>query len=167
MANSEKSNEDDQKRWGDLLPVVTKAKDGTERGRPTAITPRVLDRLREAFVLGCDDEEACLNAEISTSTLYDYQKANVHFLEWKEALKRTPFLKARKTIVEHLERDPEFALKYMERKKKAEFAPTGRVVIEDERSEPLDEESSNLLGEILTEHMKHLQDAKQPPSEIN
>lgn len=89
-------------------------------GRPTVVTPEVLRKLEEAFALGCTDLEACLYADIASSTFYDYQKAHPDFLDRKLELKETPVLKARTTVVNNLH-DPDLALKYLERKKKDEF----------------------------------------------
>ena len=88
--------------------------------RPTVVTPYVLRKVEEAFAIGCTDLEACVYADISKTTLYDYQLANPGFAERKEELKEKPVLKARSTIVKALS-DPSYAFKYMERKKKGEF----------------------------------------------
>lgn len=90
-------------------------------GRPSAITKEVLVKLEQAFALDCTDEEACFYANISPSTLYDYQKKYPAFSERKKELKQQPFLVARQAIVKGIKDDKEFALKYMERKKKKEF----------------------------------------------
>ncbi len=91
-------------------------------GRPTVMTPEALQKLEEAFLLGCTDEEACLHAGISVRTLYNHQHLNEDFLQRKELLKQNPFLIARKTILKGLEKDPRLALMFMERKKKGEFS---------------------------------------------
>ena len=90
--------------------------------RPTKITNQALGKLREAFLMGCSDQEACLNADINPDTLYEYQKKNPEFTEQKEAYKSNPVLLARKTVVNALEKDPHLAMKYLERKKKDEFS---------------------------------------------
>ena len=53
--------------------------------------------------MGCSDSEACVYAEISTSTLYSYQKDTPAFLERKEVLKSKPVMLARKVILDALE----------------------------------------------------------------
>ena len=58
------------------------------------MTEAVLRKLEDAFALGCTDLEACLYADISKTTLYDYQKDHPEFAERKEKLKETPTLKA-------------------------------------------------------------------------
>lgn len=89
--------------------------------RPTVMTQTTLNKLEQAFALGCTDLEASLYANIAPATLYNYQEKNPEFLERKEQLKMSPVLKARKTVVGSLD-DPEIAMKYLERKKKDEFS---------------------------------------------
>lgn len=91
-------------------------------GRPAVLTPEALQLLKDAFMLGCTDEEACLRADISTSTLYNYQKANPSFLDKKQLWKQNPILLARETTVRGLKRDHNHALRFLERKKKDEFS---------------------------------------------
>ena len=90
-------------------------------GRPTVMTDEVIRKLEEIFALGGTDLEACLFADISKSTLYDYQVLHPEFVERKEKLKEEPILKARRTVVGALDQ-PNMALSYLERKKKDEFS---------------------------------------------
>lgn len=90
--------------------------------RPTVMTDDVIEKLEEAFAWGCTDIEACLWADISPATLYNYQEKNPEFLERKDSLKETPIMKARKSVVNNLEKDPKLALQFLERKKKDEFS---------------------------------------------
>jgi hypothetical protein len=92
-------------------------------GRPTKMTEETLGKLREAFLMGCTDEEACIYADINPDTLYDYQKKNKRYSEQKELWKKNPLLKARKTLIEAL-LEPKHAKWYLERKKKDEFGKT-------------------------------------------
>ena len=91
-------------------------------GRPKIMTQQTLGKLREAFLWGCTDQEACLNADINPDTLYEYQKKNPTFTEQKEQYKSNPVLLARKIVVSTLKDDAQLALKYLERKKKDEFS---------------------------------------------
>jgi hypothetical protein len=93
-----------------------------EVGRPTVITEEVLRKLDEAFAMGCTDLEACLYADISKTALYDYQLEHPEFAERKELLKENPILLARRSVVEALAEDPDLSLRFLERKKKDEFA---------------------------------------------
>ena len=90
-------------------------------GRPTVFTEKVVQKLEWAFAIGASDEEACAYGEISRSSLNNYQNENPEFLDRKHRLKELPYIRARKAIVDNLD-DAEFALKYMERKRKDEFS---------------------------------------------
>ncbi len=81
-------------------------------GRPTVMSDAIKDLLVYAFSLGCNDEEACVFANICPSTLYNYQKKDQEFLDYKKMLKLQPILKARMAIYSALS-DPEFAWKYL------------------------------------------------------
>ena len=89
-------------------------------GRPTKVDEMALKKLSEAFLIGATDEEACLYADISTTTLYNYQKENPEYLEKKRAWKHNPFMKARTTVYKGLDQAP-VAQWYLERKKSDEF----------------------------------------------
>lgn len=96
----------------DLLPV----------GRPTIMTPDIVSKLENAFAIGCTDIEACLYADISRTTLYEYIQRNPEFADRKEELKQKPILLARDTLVKGIKDNPELALKFLERKLKSEFS---------------------------------------------
>lgn len=119
------------------MPTHSKAKAKTPKkdkgtgGRPTAMTQETLDKLEYAFSIGCTDKEACLFADIAPATLYNYQEANPAFLERKELLKDKPIFQARQAVIKQFQAgDGELALKYLERKKKDEFAPKQTVGLE-------------------------------------
>lgn len=67
------------------------------------MTPERVKKLEEAFLMGCTDLEACLFADISKQTLYNYQDANPGYVDRKEALKTNPILKSKKVVIEVLE----------------------------------------------------------------
>lgn len=90
--------------------------------RPTIMTKEVIDKLEEAFALGCTDLEATLYADIAPATLYKFQEKNPEFVERKSQLKETPILKARASVIKSLESNPELAMKFLERRKKDEFS---------------------------------------------
>ena len=99
-----------------------KKEDTKKMGRPIKVTPKTIDKLEYAFSLGCTDEEACVHADIGVSTLYDFERNNPDFSERKKLLKEKPTFKARKSVVNAIESNPELALKYLERKVKKEFS---------------------------------------------
>jgi hypothetical protein len=87
----------------------------------------VVRLLHEAFALGCTDLEACLYADISKSALYAYQDKHPEFLERKELLKNRPILQARNSVIQHMKMDGNLALKFLERKRKAEFSTQQQI----------------------------------------
>lgn len=67
--------------------------------------------------MGFTDAEACLYADISKPTLYDYCKLHPDFSDRKEELKNHPTLLAKRNIVEALrDNDQKMSQWYLERK---------------------------------------------------
>lgn len=92
-------------------------------GRPKVIDKDVLNKLETSYSMGCTDSEACLFANISKQTLYNYQNKHPEFVERKEMLKQKLVLKARSVVAEALNNKDENTAKwYLERKKKDEFS---------------------------------------------
>lgn len=91
-------------------------------GRKTKMDKDCLKKLEEAFAIGASDAEACMYAEISKQTLWSFEKKNPKFRERIEELKEKPILKARQEVVKGLPNNPDFALKFLERKRKKEFS---------------------------------------------
>lgn len=112
-------------------------------GRPTVMTPEVVVKLEQAFSMGCTDVEACFYANISKDALYDYQNKTEGFAERKEQLKQRPILLARQSVINHMQEDGNLAMKFLERKKKDEFAP--KQTIDNNHS------GSISIGDILNE----------------
>ena len=97
--------------------------DKQKAGRPTVMTQDVVNKLEQAWSMGCSDVEACLHADISKQTLYDYQAKHPEFVDRKERLKEMLVLKARTVIADALNRKDENTAKwYLERKAKNEFS---------------------------------------------
>jgi len=95
-------------------------------GRPEIIEGPILQKLVDAFSLGCTDEEACIYVDISMATLYNYQERHPEFVERKKLLKQRPFLKARNTVVKALD-EPDHAEWYLERKGRDEFGAKTKI----------------------------------------
>lgn len=89
--------------------------------RPPVMNEIIVNKLEEAFALGCSDEEACIYAGICKQTLYNFQNKNQEFLDRKVLLKNTPILKARIVVNNSFEKNPHLAFKYLERRKGDEF----------------------------------------------
>ena len=87
------------------------------------MTQEVINKLEQAFSVDATDIESCLFAGISHQTLYNYQEKHPQFLERKAALKHTPILKARGTVVKAVAVDPNVARWYLERRRPEEFMP--------------------------------------------
>lgn len=101
-------------------------------GRPTVMTPNTLDKLREAFLMGCNDKEACIYADIGTSTLYDYEKENEDYSEQKELFKSQPALKAKQTVYKAIESgDVKVSMWYLEKRRRDEFGRSDEVIKEN------------------------------------
>lgn len=105
-------------------------------GRPTVMNDQTLNKLRDAFLMGCSDREACFYADISLQTLYNYQKDNPEYLEQKAMWKENPILKARNTVYKSLDQD-DMAKWYLERKKRNEFATRQELTGGDKEAAPL------------------------------
>ena len=89
-------------------------------GRPSVMTQETLDKLKQAFLIGATDAEACLYADISDDVLYKYQRENPEYIKKKAQWKHNPFMKARTTVYKGLDQAP-VAQWYLERKKSDEF----------------------------------------------
>ncbi len=107
--------------------------------KPTVMTQKVLQQLEEVWSLDGSDKEACLYAGISERALYYYQDENPEFLQRKRLLREKSILAARRCVIQgflgrpakfdvtgsllepHIKPSPELALRYLERKRKAEF----------------------------------------------
>jgi len=83
----------------------------------------VLGKLEYVWSVGGTDNEACLYADISVQALMDYQKKYPVISLRKKLLKEKPVLMAREAVINALkEKNPDIAMKYLERKKKDEFS---------------------------------------------
>ena len=107
-------------------PFVLKAnttKSGVrKRGRPTVMTQEVVGILEHAFAYDCTVEVACIYAGISRDTYYAFCKEYPEFSDRITVLRNTPILIARTTVVNALQHDASFAMKYLERKRPQEFS---------------------------------------------
>ena len=101
---------------------------GEKVGRPTVMTEETIQKLEYAFMRGLTDLEACLYANISKSTLYNYCEENPEFMDRKEELKHHPTAKARLNVTEAIENGNEDLSKWwLERKAKDEFSTKQEV----------------------------------------
>lgn len=91
-------------------------------GRPRVITPWVLQKLREAYLLDATDEEAAEYAGISAGTLYNYQREKPEFIEQKGGWKSSVTFKAKISVAAAVENDPDLALRLLERRQKEHYS---------------------------------------------
>ncbi len=82
----------------------------------------IIRKLEEAFLLDCPIDEACFYADISVDSYYVILKKNPKLSERFDRCRQQPTFKARKCLVDEAQINPEIALKYLERKRKSEFA---------------------------------------------
>ncbi len=92
-------------------------------GRPTVMTEETVNKLEQGFTMGFSDEEACIYANVSKQTLYDYCKRNLGYTDRKEGLKNHTKLLAKTNIYNAIKEDKkiEDSKWYLERKAKKEF----------------------------------------------
>lgn len=127
-----------------------------QTGRHTIMTTETVSKLREAFLMGYSDREACIYADIGLQTLYDYQRNNPGFSELKEGYKINPILLAKKTMFNALEKgDIKVALWYLERKAKNEFSTRSEL-----REIPSEDEIEITLTRLETDYELFAKNAK-------
>ena len=120
-------------------------------GRPTVITDTVLRKLREAFLMGMSDREACIYSGIGESTLYDYQRENEAFSEQKRAWKSNNSLQAKRNISEKImSGDIEVSKWWLQRRNKSEFS----LSLENQKSN-LEERPTDPWAEMLKYVAEH------------
>jgi hypothetical protein len=110
-----------------------------EQTKPKQDNPATVKKLEEAFALDCTVWEACFYAEISHQTYYNLLEQRPELIERFKALREKPVLLARQVLINGINwkttkdkttwvvttitpPNPELALKYLERKRKNEFA---------------------------------------------
>ena len=109
-----------------------------EVGRPTVMTPDVVNKLEQGFTMGFTDEEACLYANISKQTLYDYCKRVEGYTDRKEELKNHPKLLAKVNLYNALKDNKkiEDSKWYLERRDK-EFKQKTDITSNDNELQPV------------------------------
>jgi hypothetical protein len=109
-----------------------------EMGRPTVFDETTLQKLEGAFANDATDEQACFIANISPSSLYNYQKEHPDFLERKKALKDMIKYQAKLRVKEAIEKEdrPDTSKWYLERKDN-EFKNKTDITSNDESLQPI------------------------------
>ena len=84
-------------------------------------TPEIVNRLNEGLLMGLTVEQACVYAGINKSTYYDWCQRIKGFQEKMEKAALNPFLKAKQTIFNNLDKT-DVAQWYLEHKSSKEFS---------------------------------------------
>jgi len=113
------------------------------------LTEDTIRKLEEAFSIDASVKEACYYADISTDTFYRWIKEYPKLSYKLERLREKPVLKARQTVVRSLDQ-PDYAFKYLERKKKDEFSPRQELTGKD--GNPIETSYEVKLNEIRNEY---------------
>lgn len=117
-------------------------------------TESTIRKLEEAFAIDASVKEACYYADISTDTYYRWIKEYPELSDKLERLREKPVLKARQTVVKSLD-NPDYAFKYLERKKKDEFSLRSELTGKDGKDfNLLSEEQINTLKKKLINESK-------------
>jgi hypothetical protein len=108
-----------------------------DSGRPTVMTPEVLQKLEEAFTMDFNDREACFHAGIGERTFYDHRDKNEDFRKKIDRWKNDMKMRSKKLL--HLainNGDVSTGKWYLEKKASDEY--TNRVEHTGANGEPLD-----------------------------
>jgi len=83
--------------------------------RPTKLTPELLARLKVVFLIGATYKEAGAAVGVSERTISNYTKNEPELLRQIEGWRSVPILKAKQTIIDHLD-EVKIAQWYLERR---------------------------------------------------
>lgn len=122
-------------------------------GRPTIFTKVALSKLKQAFLWGCTNKEACFYADVSLPAFYRYLKENPEFRDEKELLKCNLTMLARIAIMKGIN-DPRIAMRYLEKKKPEEFG-RGRKVEVITKSDPVLQITDAELEQMFKTYMEN------------
>jgi hypothetical protein len=95
----------------------------SKAGRPTVMTPAVVEKLELAFSKGLNDTEACLFAGIDRKTFYTFVEKNPEFLHKKDLLKSRVAMRSKLNIADSIdEGNVGDSWRYLEKTQGDEFA---------------------------------------------
>jgi hypothetical protein len=100
-------------------------------GRPTVFDELTLQKLEGAFADGASDKLACFLAEISESSLYNYQNEHPEFLDRKKYLKDQTRFQARKNVRKKVEDGDIDTSKWLLERRDKEFKPKSDLTTDD------------------------------------
>ena len=112
------------------------AKNKVNKGRPTKLTDEVRRKIEEVAALDGSVEEMAYYSGVHRTTLYNWLQEDKDFFDRIQELRERPVLKARQTIVKALD-DPQYAHKYLEKKRRKEFGQNIDVTTDGDKLAPL------------------------------
>lgn len=122
------------------------------------MTEEAIRKIEEVAALDGSVAEMAFYANVHVDTVYAHLKENKEFSDRISALRERPVLLARQTVVKSISSDPDIALKYLERKRRKEFATR----VEQEHEGTLSVDLSEKARELLNKYKK---DESKPESE--
>lgn len=97
-------------------------------GKPSVMTPKMIEKFKEAFVMWFSDREACLYCQVNPSTFYEYCSNHKDFAELKELLKEQPKMNAKAVVAKKISEWDDYNSRwYLERKAKDEFSTKSEI----------------------------------------
>jgi len=105
------------------------------------------ERLISAFKIDSSVMEACVYAGITLDQYKYFCQVHAQFSTIKQLCSELPCLQARQEVVKGIKDDKEFSLKYLERKRKNEFAV--KQYVEQEGDQTIKHELSTPMMELL------------------
>lgn len=108
-----------------------------ELGRPTVMTPEVIEKIEEELKNGATLQQAAFLADISLKTLYNYFKDYPDYKERCNLLQNLVSYRARKNIKEKIEKGDIETSKYWLDRKDKEFKPKSDMTSDDEALQPV------------------------------
>lgn len=116
-----------------------------------------VEKLIDAFKFDCSIMEACVYAGITYDQWLHFNEKHPNFSQVKGLVSELPSLQARQTVVKGLSNDKDFALKYLERKKKDEFSQRYDCLHGEDKNNPF----GGTLADAFLNIMKIDEDKKR------
>ncbi|WP_438979916.1 hypothetical protein [Polynucleobacter sp.] len=91
------------------------------RGPKNKITPEVIERLRQGFLIGANREQACAFAGISKQLFYTYIKTHPEIIDDIERWEASPILKAKQIVISELDKKDSATAKWYLEKRDPDF----------------------------------------------
>jgi len=118
---------------------------------PVKMTEEVVKKLEEVFAIDGSIPEACYYANISRQSYYNWIDSFPEYKERFDRLRQRPVLKARQTVVKALD-NPDYAFKYLEKKRKKEFGNAIDVTTKGDKINDIGDEKRADLSKVLLTH---------------